>query len=550
MATDSSVDEVYLNAPVVLITGCSTGLGRSLVLEAASQGLRVIATARKLSAIENLRAPNIAVLTLDVTASMSQLEEFANKALTVFGQVDILINNAGYPLAGALEEVSSDQTLAIFKTNFFGSLNVSNVFLPHFRARRSGTIINISSMMPYISTPGSGSYTATKAALDSITQVWAHELAPLKIKVMGVSLGFTRTELLGPNLSTVENTVKNPIPDYANVRAFHEQVRALHGHEPNDVQKVAKRILDVVLTHDELPVMFPLGNDAVTSADEYLNQRRSEFEKWKEFGMGVDADKDDQTEKSLPDQRLLKPKVKKLGTEFSSNIMATDSSVGVYSNSPVILITGCSTGLGRALVLEAASQGLRVIATARKLSAIENLRAPNIAVLTLDVTASMSQLEEFANKALTVFGQIDILINNAGYPLAGALEEVSSDQTLAIFKTNFFGSLNVSNVFLPHFRARRSGTIINISSMMPCISTPGSGSYTATKAALDSITKVWAHELAPLKIRVMSVSLGFTRTELLGSNLSTVENTVKNPVSYCGSFYSMLSNLTTISTDS
>ncbi|KAJ3887462.1 putative short-chain oxidoreductase [Lentinula edodes] len=292
MAIESSVDEVYSNSPVVLITGCSTGLGRALVLEAASQRLRVIATARKISTIENLRAPNITVLTLDVTASTSQLEEFANKALKVFGQVDILINNAGYPIAGALEEVSSDQTLAIFKTNFFGSLNVANVFLPHFRARRSGTIINISSMMPYVSTPGSGSYTATKAALDSITQVWAHELAPLKIKVMGVSLGFTRTELLGSNLSTVENTVKNPIPDYANVRAFHEQVRALHGHEPNDVQKVAKRILDVVLTHDELPVMFPLGNDAVTSADEYLNQRRSEFEKWKELGMGVDADKD------------------------------------------------------------------------------------------------------------------------------------------------------------------------------------------------------------------------------------------------------------------
>ncbi|KAJ3878130.1 hypothetical protein F5051DRAFT_328556 [Lentinula edodes] len=287
MAIESSVDEVYSNSPVVLITGCSTGLGRALVLEAASQRLRVIATARKISTIENLRAPNITVLTLDVTASTSQLEEFANKALKVFGQVDILINNAGYPIAGALEEVS-DQTLAIFKTNFFGSLNVANVFLPHFRARRSGTIINISSMMPYVSTPGSGSYTATKAALDSITQVWAHELAPLKIKVMGVSLGFTRTELLGSNLSTVENT----IPDYANVRAFHEQVRALHGHEPNDVQKVAKRILDVVLTHDELPVMFPLGNDAVTSADEYLNQRRSEFEKWKELGMGVDADKD------------------------------------------------------------------------------------------------------------------------------------------------------------------------------------------------------------------------------------------------------------------
>ncbi|KAF8823261.1 hypothetical protein HHX47_DHR10000386 [Lentinula edodes] len=290
MATESSVDEVYSNSPVILITGCSTGLGRALVLEAASQGLRVIATARKISAIENLRAPNIAILTLDVTASMSQLEDFANKALTVFGQVDILINNAGYPLVGALEEVSSDQTLGIFKTNFFGSLNVANVFLPHFRARRSGTIINISSMMPYITTPGSGPYTATKAALDSITKVWAGELAPFKIRVMGVSLGFTRTELLGSNLNTVENTVKNPIPDYTIVRELHEQVRALYGHEPNDVQKVAKRIFDVVLTHNELPVMFPLGDDAVTSADEYLNQRRSEFEKWKELGMGVSAD--------------------------------------------------------------------------------------------------------------------------------------------------------------------------------------------------------------------------------------------------------------------
>ncbi|KAJ4470757.1 hypothetical protein C8R41DRAFT_777185 [Lentinula lateritia] len=286
MATDSSVDEVYSNSPVVLITGCSTGLGRALVLEAASQGLRVIATARKISAIENLRAPNIAILTLDVTASMSQLEDFAKKALTVFGQVDILINNAGYSLVGALEEVSSDQTLAIFNTNFFGSLSVSNVFLPHFRARRSGTIINISSMMPYITTPGSGPYTATKAALDSVTKVWAGELAPFKIRVMGVSLGFTRTELLGSNLNTVENT----IPDYTIVRELHEQVRALYGHEPNDVQKVAKRIFDVVLTHDELPVMFPLGDDAVTSADEYLNQRRNEFEKWKELGMGVGAD--------------------------------------------------------------------------------------------------------------------------------------------------------------------------------------------------------------------------------------------------------------------
>lgn len=131
---------------------------------------------------------------------------------------------------------SSDQTLAIFNTNFFGSLSVSNVFLPHFRARRSGTIINISSMMPYITTPGSGPYTATKAALDSecctrfspastlyayrtaisgVTKVWAGELAPFKIRVMGVSLGFTRTELLGSNLNTVENTVKNPVSHYS-----------------------------------------------------------------------------------------------------------------------------------------------------------------------------------------------------------------------------------------------------------------------------------------------------------------------------------------------
>jgi len=184
----------------------------------------------------------------------------------------------------------------------------------------------------------------------------------------------------------------------------------------------------------------------------------------------------------------------------------------------VWFITGASTGFGRLLAQEVLKSGGKVVVTARKLDKVADLEAqyPQTAkALALDVT-NAGQVDSVVAQAIEKFGRVDVLVNNAGYGVAGAIEEVSEAEFMPMFETNVFGLLRVTRAFLPHLRKQRSGHVLNLSSIGGLVASPGMGYYNATKFAVEGISEALAGELAPLGIRVTIIEPGPFRTDFLG----------------------------------
>jgi NAD(P)-dependent dehydrogenase (short-subunit alcohol dehydrogenase family) len=189
---------------------------------------------------------------------------------------------------------------------------------------------------------------------------------------------------------------------------------------------------------------------------------------------------------------------------------------------PTWLITGCSTGLGRALAEAALAHGVNVVATARDADAIADLVAdhPDTALaLALDVTDA-AQVAAVVAAAEERFGAVDVLVNNAGYGYRAAVEEGDDADVARLFATNVFGPVAMMKAVLPGMRARRAGVIVNISSIGARIAPPGSGYYAASKAALEALTASLRTEAAPLGITAMVVEPGAFRTDFAGRSLA------------------------------
>ncbi|KAK7434581.1 hypothetical protein VKT23_018890 [Stygiomarasmius scandens] len=276
------------DSPVILITGCSGGFGRPLALYALSLGLRVIATARRVSTLDELRDKGAKVLTLDVTASRDVLKEFAKEAIAAYGQVDILINNAGQFLTGAIEENTHEQIYDQFNTDFFGIVNLTCAFLPHMRQRRTGTIVNISSQGSLLAISGAGVYCASKAALETVTEAWSKELAPFNIRAVAIVRGAFRTSVAGPNAIKPREEINGYDEAHEFLRIFQERV----GQELGDAEKAAKKLIDLITsdTSKPLPPRLALGEDVMHFGPQILQGRLNDFEGWKDFAMGANAD--------------------------------------------------------------------------------------------------------------------------------------------------------------------------------------------------------------------------------------------------------------------
>lgn len=188
----------------------------------------------------------------------------------------------------------------------------------------------------------------------------------------------------------------------------------------------------------------------------------------------------------------------------------------------VWLITGCSTGFGRLLAEELLRrEHTAVVATARSVDTIQDLgaSAPSRCLsLPLDVTRP-AQVSAAVEGALAHFGKIDVVVNNAGYGVIGAVEEVSDGELRAMFEVNVFGVVNVLNAVLPSMRAQGSGHIVNISSTAGLLAFPGSATYAATKHALEALSEGLYHELLPLGIRVSLIEPGPFRTDFAGRSI-------------------------------
>ncbi|KAJ6545487.1 hypothetical protein B0H19DRAFT_999208 [Mycena capillaripes] len=277
-------------APVILITGCSTGFGRELTIAALSAGLRVIATARRPETLDALKEKGAKTLKLDVTASTEELKQFASEALSLFGRIDYLINNAGFLQGGAIEEITREENLAQFNTNFFGVINVTNAFLPHMRERKQGTIVNISSQGSTLCIAGAGIYCASKAALDALSDTWARELAGFNIRSISLQLGSFRTSVAeSGNLKVAGARIDGYDGVHDWVVGFNESA----GKERGDTAVAAAKIIELISVDPEraLPMRLALGEDSYENAKMFYEKQLQEMETWKAVSTGTDAEK-------------------------------------------------------------------------------------------------------------------------------------------------------------------------------------------------------------------------------------------------------------------
>jgi NAD(P)-dependent dehydrogenase (short-subunit alcohol dehydrogenase family) len=244
------------------ITGTSSGFGRAFAEHALAKGYNVVATARNITKLESLVAyapERVLAISLDVNKPWDA-EAAISAAISRFGRIDVLINNAGYGVVGALEETSDEELRSVMETNFFGAVAVTRAALPAHRAQGYGAIVNISSMGGQLSFGGFSAYSASKFALEGASEALAQEMAPFGVKVLIVEPGAFRTEFAGQAMRQL------PIIDaYQGVvggtRSF---AREMHETQQGDPRKAAIAI-EMALESANTPLRLALGGDAVDS---------------------------------------------------------------------------------------------------------------------------------------------------------------------------------------------------------------------------------------------------------------------------------------------
>ncbi len=276
------------NAKVWLITGSSTGFGRSLTEAVLKKGDRVIATARKPEQLDDLvtKYPDKAkAVRLDVT-NPQEVHDAVDAAIDAFGRIDVLVNNAGYGTVGAIEEVSDEAIRRQFDTNVFGALEMMRTVLPIMRQQHSGHILNVSSVGGFASFGATGIYCATKFALEALSEALAKEVATLGIKVTIIEPGAFRTDFNGRSLSAPEQLIE----DYAPISSTYlKWLEDMDGKQPGDPDKAAVAMIQVVES-DNPPLRLALGADAVAVIEEKLKSVKVELDTWKEVSVNTAFD--------------------------------------------------------------------------------------------------------------------------------------------------------------------------------------------------------------------------------------------------------------------
>ncbi len=268
------------------ITGASRGLGALIAAKALEVGDAVIATARKPEdVIARLgEHPNLLAVRLDVTRE-SEAHEAVAEGIKRFGRIDILLNNAGYGILGAVEETSAAEVERIYATNVFGLLNVTRAVLPHMRRQRSGHVVNISSLGGYHAYYGWGVYGSTKFAVEGLSEALHQELAPLGVNVTVVEPGFFRTDFLDDQ-SLVKTALE--LPDYdETVGAMRRFAEGANHAQPGDPSKFAGAMLELVNATNP-PQRLALGSDAVARIAAKHSLVDGEVAEWKVLSMSTD----------------------------------------------------------------------------------------------------------------------------------------------------------------------------------------------------------------------------------------------------------------------
>lgn len=274
------------NSPVWFITGCSTGFGRELVKLVLSKGWKAVITARNVEQINDLAEgyPDTAlVLSLDVTQK-AQIASAVAKAQETFGQIDVLVNNAGYGYFSSIEEGEDEKIRAQFETNFFGLVQMIQAVLPGMRQQRRGHIINFSSIGGLVAFSATGYYHATKFAVEGLSESLSKEVEPLGIRVMLVEPGPFRTDWAGRSTSRTEVQ----LDDYrATVGARMAASLQGSGHQKGDPIRGCEAIIQAVESENP-PLRLLLGEMAYKLATEKNDAQKADFMAWKDVSLRAD----------------------------------------------------------------------------------------------------------------------------------------------------------------------------------------------------------------------------------------------------------------------
>lgn len=274
------------NEKVWFITGASTGFGKALTLALLERHYRVVATARNPQDIERYltNETDVLVLPLDVT-DKGQVEHAVKRTIDYFGQIDVLVNNAGIGYFSSIEEADEQEVWKLFDVNFFGLANVTNEILPIMRNAQAGHILNISSVGGLVAFSGFGYYHASKFALEGYSEALYQEVKPLGIYVTLIEPGDFTTDFAGR--SAKENTRK--IIDYEetagkNIRGL----RQLSGHQPGNPTLAANAMIKMTESSITPPLRLLLGSDAYNYATEKNKAAQIMIETWKELTLTTD----------------------------------------------------------------------------------------------------------------------------------------------------------------------------------------------------------------------------------------------------------------------
>ncbi len=274
------------NTKVWLITGSSSGFGRNLAQAVLKKGDRLIATARKPEQLQDLvnQYPDTAkAVSLDVTNPV-QVKAAVDEAVKAFGQIDVLVNNAGYGLIGALEEVSDEQIRRNFDTNLFGAINTIRAILPIMREQKSGHIINMSAIAGFSNELGFSIYGGAKFALEGVSEAVHGEVAPLGIKVTIVEPGPFRTDFIGRSLDRAASSMDAYKPT---VGKFLEFLEKIEGTQPGDPEKAALALIKVVESENP-PLRLVLGKYAYSKFRNKIASLTAELDAWEAVAANTD----------------------------------------------------------------------------------------------------------------------------------------------------------------------------------------------------------------------------------------------------------------------
>ncbi|MCQ4095361.1 oxidoreductase [Erwinia persicina] len=264
---------------VWFITGATRGIGADIAKAALAEGDKVVATGRQKESVTRAlgSSEHLLALSLDVTDEQ-QAQATVQAAISHFKQIDIVVNNAGFAVLGALEETTNAEVRRQFDTNVFGLLNVTRAVLPVMRARKSGHIFNLSSLAGFYGDAGVSSYCGTKFAVEGISESLAKEVAPLGIHVTIVEPGYFRTEFLTENSVVYTDNI---IAAYdATSGETRRATRAVDGKQANDPKKLAQALLRLA-NEQQPPLRFTAGADATEIYDRVLVEKKHELDLWR-----------------------------------------------------------------------------------------------------------------------------------------------------------------------------------------------------------------------------------------------------------------------------